>query len=244
MNLEGRTAVVTGSALRIGRQTCLELATRGANIVTNYRSSASAAAQLVADVQELGGSALAVQGDVSKSEDVARLSEEARAAFGKVDILVNNASIYPVTPLAELTEAQWDESIAVDLKGPFLCCMEFGRRMAAEGEGVIVNMSDWAVQRPYKNYLPYLVAKGGIITMTRAFAVELAPHVRVNAIAPGPIEPPGYLSAEEREESAVRTLVGRWGGPTEIARAIAFLIESDYVNGVVLPVDGGRTISD
>jgi len=100
------------------------------------------------------------------------------------------------------------------------------------------------VQRPYKNYLPYLVAKGGIITMTRAFAVELAPHVRVNAIAPGPIEPPGYLSAEEREESAVRTLVGRWGGPAEIARAIAFLIESDYVNGVVLPVDGGRTISD
>ena len=244
MNLDGRTAVVTGSALRIGRQTCLELARRGANIVTNYRTSATAAAQLVEEIRELGVGALAVQANVSNSADVARLGAEARAAFGQVEVLVNNASLYPVTPITELTEQQWDDSIAVDLKGAFLCCMEFGLPMAAAGGGAIVNMTDWAVDRPYKHYLPYLTAKGGIITMTKAFAVELAPHVRVNAIAPGPIEPPGYLSDEERGESAVHTLLGRWGGPPEIARAIAFLIEADYITGVILRVDGGRLIAE
>ena len=243
MNLQGRTVVVTGSALRIGRQTCLELAGRGANVVINYRTSADAANQLAEEIRALGVEALAVQGDVTKSTDVARLGAEARAAFGKVDILVNNASYYPVTPIAELTEAQWDESIAIDLKGPFLCCREFGLAMVENGEGAIINMTDWAVYRPYRNYLPYLTAKGGIITLTQALAVELAPAVRVNAIAPGPIQPPDYLSQEERLESMAGTLLGRWGGPLEIARATAFLAEADFITGVILRVDGGRLIA-
>lgn len=188
--------------------------------------------------------ALAVQADVSQAADVARLSREARAAFGRVNVVVNNASIYPKTPLASLTEQEWDESIAVNLKGPFLCCLEFGRRMAEDGDGVIVNLADWAAYRPYADYLPYLTAKGGIITMTKAFARELAPRVRVNAVAPGPIAPPLDLSPEEVEEARARTLVGNWGKPTDIARAVAFLIEgSDFITGVILPVDGGRLIT-
>jgi NAD(P)-dependent dehydrogenase (short-subunit alcohol dehydrogenase family) len=243
MELQRRTAVVTGSAVRIGRQICLELASRGANVVVNYRSSAAAAASLVEQLEGMSVKALAVQADVSVSEDVARLSDEARAAFGRVDILVNNASIYPRTPLATLTELEWDESIAVNLKGPFLCCLEFGRRMAENGGGVIVNLADWAAYRPYADYLPYLTAKGGIITMTKAFARELAPHVRVNAIAPGPIAPPPDLSAEEVEEARAGTLVGHWGSPRDIANAVAFLIEgSDFITGAILPVDGGRLI--
>jgi len=244
VNLEGRTALVTGSALRIGRQTCLELASRGANIVINYRSSADAANQLVGEIKELGVKAVAVQADVSKSADVSRLGAEARAAFGKVDILVNNASHYPVTPIHEITEEEWDRSIDIDLKGPFLCCMEFGLPMADGDGGAIINMTDWAVFRPYKDYLPYLAAKGGIVTLTKALAVELAPNVRVNAIAPGPIQPPDYLSQEERLDSAGGTLLGRWGGPLEIARAIAFLAEADFITGVILRVDGGRLIAD
>src|SRR5206468_12982914 len=125
-----------------------------------------------------------------------------------VDVLVNNASIYPRIPLSRLTEADWDESIAVNLKGPYLSCMEFGPRMVQQGAGVIINITDWAVYRTYKDYLPYLTAKGGIITMTKAFAVELAPQVRVNAIAPGPIQPPDYLESDEIEESKTGTLVG------------------------------------
>jgi pteridine reductase len=244
MKIEGRTAVVTGSAVRVGRQICLELAGRGANIVVNYRSSAGPAAELVAQISDMGVGALAVQGDIANASEVSALSEEARSAFGRVDILVNNASIFPRTPLATLTEAEWDASIAVNLKAPFLCCLEFGRRMRADGEGAIVNLADWAVFRPYVDYLPYLTAKGGIVTMTKAFARELAPSVRVNAIAPGPIFPPLDLSAEEVEEARAATLVGHWGSPNDIASAVAFLIEgSDFITGAILPVDGGRLIA-
>ncbi|MBI4213224.1 MAG: SDR family oxidoreductase [Chloroflexi bacterium] len=244
MDLQGRTAVVTGSAIRVGRQICLGLASRGARIVINYRSSAGAAAELVEEIRRMGTDAIAIQGDVSRSEDVARIASGAEQAFGKVQVLVNNASIYPRTPLAQLTAAQWDESIAVNLKGPFLCCLEFGRRMAEGDGGAIVNISDWAVFHPYPDYLPYLTAKGGIIAMSRAFARELAPNVRVNCIAPGPIQPPDSLSEYEQHEAAAGTLVGRWGSPQDIASAVAFLIEgSDFITGVVLPVDGGRMIA-
>ena len=244
MEIRGRTAVVTGSAVRVGRQICLKLAERGANIVVNYRSSASQAAELVEKITAMGVGALAVQADVSRGEDVAKLHREAQAAFGHVDILVNNASIFPRTPIDELTERHWDESIAVNLKGPFLCCLEFGRKMAQNDGGVIVNLADWAAFRPYRHYLPYLTAKGGIVTMTKAFAVELAPSVRVNAIAPGPIAPPPDLSAEEVEEARSGTLLGRWGSADDIAAAVAFLIEgSDFITGAILPVDGGRLIA-
>src|SRR5581483_11255230 len=244
MELRGRTAVVTGSAVRIGREICLQLAQRGANVVVNYRSSATSAADLVERLTELGVRALAIQGDVSRSQDIRRISEETRAAFGSVDVLVNNASIYPKTPIATLTEEQWDESIAVNLKGPFLCCLEFGRRMAEGDGGAIVNLADWAAYRPYESYLPYLTAKGGIVTMTKAFARELAPKVRVNAIAPGPIAPPLDLSADEVEEARAGTLLGRWGSPRDIAAATLFLIEgSDFITGAILPVDGGRLVA-
>lgn len=244
MKLEGRTALVTGGAVRVGSQICLELARRGANVVVNYRSSAGPAAQLVHELGSLGTGALAVQADVSRAADVALLSREARAAFGQVDVLVNNASIYPRTPLNTLTEQEWDDSIAVNLKGPFLCSLEFGRRMADVGAGAIVNVTDWAAYRPYVDYLPYLTAKGGIITMTKAFARELAPKVRVNAIAPGPISPPPDLPAEEIEEARVGTLLGHWGSPEDIAAAVAFLVEgSDFITGAILSVDGGCLIA-
>ncbi len=244
MELRGKTAVITGSAIRIGRQTCLELASRGANIVINYRSSAGAASKLVDEITDMGVGALAVQGDVSRSEDVARIHREARAAFGPVQVLVNNASTYPRVPIEELTEQDWDDAIAVNLKGPFLCSLEFGRQMVRDGGGVIVNLSDWAAMHPYPEYLPYLTAKGGIITMTKAFARELAPTVRVNAVAPGPIFPPLDLDEEEIEEARQGTLLKRWGSPSDVARAIAFLIEgSDFITGAILPVDGGRLIA-
>jgi pteridine reductase len=244
VELRGKTAVVTGSAIRIGRQICLELAGRGANVVINYRSSAGAAVKLVEEINRMGVGALAVQGDVSRSEDVAHINQEARAAFGPVQVLVNNASIFPKTPLAELTEHDWDESIAVNLKAPFLCSLEFGRQMIQEDGGVIVNLADWAAMRPYPDYLPYLTAKGGIMTMTKAFARELAPKVRVNAVAPGPIFPPLDLTEEEIEEARAGTLLQRWGSATDIASAVAFLIEgSDFITGAILPVDGGRLIA-
>jgi len=244
VELKGRSAVVTGGAVRVGRAIALELGRRGANVVVNYLSSARPAAQLVSELADLGVRGLAVQADVSVAADVRRLCEEATRELGPVHILINNASIFPRTPLATLTEEAWDQSMAVNLKAPFLCSLEFGRRMTEERQGTIVNIADWAVSRPYVDYLPYLVAKGGIVTMTKAFARELAPYVRVNAIAPGPIAPPPDLPQEEIDESRQGTLVNRWGAPSDIAAAVAFLIEgSDFITGAILPVDGGRTIA-
>jgi pteridine reductase len=244
VELKGKNAVVTGSAVRIGRRICLELAERGANVVINYRSSAGAASKLVDEITDLGVRALAVQGDVSNAADVARIHREARETLGPVQVLVNNASIFPKTPIMELTEQDWDESIAVNLKAPFLCSLEFGRAMFREDGGVIINLADWAAMRPYEGYLPYLTAKGGIVTMTKAFAKELAPKVRCNAVAPGPIFPPLDLTEDEIEEARVGTLLQRWGDASDIARAVAFLIEgSDFITGAILPVDGGRLVA-
>jgi pteridine reductase len=235
---------VTGGAVRVGRQIALELGRRGANVVVNYLSSAWPAAQLVNELSDLGVGGLAVQADVSLSADVRHLCEEAEQAFGPVQVLVNNASIFPRTPLATLTEEEWDRAMAINLKAPFLCSLEFGRRMAEQQQGVIVNIADWAAIRPYVDYLPYLTAKGAITTMTKAFAVELAPYVRVNAVAPGPIAPPMDMPQEEIDESRRGTLVNHWGSPADIAAAVAFLIEgSDFITGAILPVDGGRTIA-
>lgn len=244
MELAGKTALVTGSAVRIGRQICLELARRGANVVVNYRTSAGEAFRLVEEINRLGVGALALQADVSRQEEVARINQEARAALGPVQVLVNNASVFLKTPLDQLTERDWDESIAVNLKAPFLCSLEFGRTMVKEDGGVIINIADWAALRPYRDYLPYLTAKGGIITMTKAFACELAPKVRVNAVAPGPVAPPPTLTQEELEESRAGTLLQRWGTEADVARAVVFLIEgSDFITGAILPVDGGRLIA-
>jgi pteridine reductase len=243
VELRGKTAVVTGSAVRIGRQICLELAGRGANVVINYRSSAGPAAKLVEEITNLGVRALAIQGDVSRSADVKRMNAEARATIGPVQILVNNASTFPKTPIAQLTEQDWDDSIGVNLKGPFLCALEFGRQMYDEDGGVIINLADWAAMRPYPEYLPYLTAKGGIVTMTKALAVELAPKVRANAIAPGPIFPPLDLTDAEIEEARAGTLLQRWGSAQDIAKAVAFLVESDFITGAILPVDGGRLVA-
>jgi pteridine reductase len=244
VELAGRTALVTGGALRVGRQISLELARRGANVVVNYRASTGEAFALVKELADLGVGGLAVQADVSLAADVARLSAEARAEFGSIDVLVNNASIYPRTPLATLSEAEWDQTMNVNLKGPFLCCKEFGLRMKEQGQGVIVNLADWASEHPYPDYLPYLTSKGAVVTLTRVFARELAPQVRVNAVAPGPISPPLDMPQEEIDEARGGTLLGRWGSPQDIASTVAYLINgSDFITGAVITVDGGRSIA-
>lgn len=244
MDVAGRCAVVTGGGVRVGREICLALARRGASVVVNYNTSAEAAKLVCREIQEMGASAIAVQANVSRSMDVVALGRAAKSAFGDVAVLVNNAAIYPRTPLVSLTESDWDSCIDTNLKGPFLCCLEFGRAMVEAGGGAIVNIADWAAYRPYADYLPYLTAKGGVITLTKAFARELAPKVRVNAVAPGPVAPPADLSADEVEASRSGTLLGRWGSPADIASAVLFLVEgSDFVTGAVLPVDGGRLIA-
>jgi len=244
MDLQGATVVVTGGAIRVGRHVAGRLAERGANIVVNYRTSAREAEGAVAEFRGQGVGSLAVQADVSTHAGVQAILDAATGEFGSVEVLINNASIYAPTPFDELDEADFDRNIAVNLKGPYLGCWLFGRHMQAQGRGKIVNVADWAVERPYVNYAPYFVAKGGVVALTRVMAKELAPAVQVNAVAPGPILMPADFDQETIRAVERATPLGRIGDPEDIAQTILYLVEgTDFVTGAVIPVDGGRTVS-
>ena len=229
MDLQGKVALVTGGAIRVGKAISLELAHAGADIVVNYNSSAGPAEETVAEIQELGRRAIAQQADVSQGDQVQRLIDRAVSELGRLDVLVNSASVWRRTPWAELDEAEWDRQIAVDLKGPFLCARAAAPHLAAHGDGAIVNIVDLSAFTPFPNFLPHSVAKAGLLNMTYSLAMELAPAVRVNAIAPGPVLPPPEYTEQQLAVSAKRTLLKRWGTPADVARAVRYLVEAEYV---------------
>jgi NAD(P)-dependent dehydrogenase (short-subunit alcohol dehydrogenase family) len=246
MNLENRVVIITGGK-RIGRIVAQQLASRGADLVLSYRGSKTEAEETVRDVQSRGRRAIATVADVSKSADCAALASTARDAFGRIDGLVNMASVYGATPFDELTEAGWDRDLNVNLKSAFLCAKAAIPVMRATGGGRIVNFADWLARsgRPnYRGFVSYYVAKAGIIALTESMALELAAEqILVNAIAPGPIVAPPDLDPEEVAAVAKATPVGRWGGEIEIAKAVLTLIETDFITGETIRVDGGRHVA-
>jgi len=243
MDLNNRVVIITGGK-RIGRVVAQQLAERGSDLVLSYRGSKSEADDTVADVQARRRRAIAVAADVSKAADCAALVAAADTAFGRVDALVNMASVYGSKPLDELTEADFDRDLAINLKSAFLCSQSAIPVMKRSGGGRIVNFADWLARsgRPaYHGFTSYYVAKAGIIALTEALALELASHqILVNAIAPGPILAPPDMDPAEVAAVAKATPVGRWGGEIEIAKAVLALIETDFITGETLRVDGGR----
>lgn len=246
MNLDNRVVIITGGK-RIGRIVAQELAARGADLVVSYRGSKSEAEDTVRDVQARGRRAIATVADVSKAADCAALIASARDAFGRIDALVNMASVYGSTPFDDLTEAYWDRDLNINLKSAFLCAKAAIPVMRATGGGRIVNFADWLARsgRPtYKGFTSYYVAKAGIIALTESLALELAAdQILVNAIAPGPILAPPDMDPEEVAAVARATPVGRWGGELEIAKAVLALIETDFITGETIRVDGGRHVA-
>jgi len=242
--LDGRWALVTGAAKRVGRVIALELGGRGMNVAVHDHTSAEAAAATVRELEALGVSACALGADLSRAAEVERLAAEAEARSGGLAVLVNSASNYLRAPFERLTEAVWDASLDTNLKAPFLLAWHLGRAMQKRGSGHIVNLADWAGERPYRDYLPYCVSKAGIICLTKALAKELAPEVQVNAVAPGPVMPPEGMSAAEREAIARATPLRRLGTPEDVARCVRFLVEeASFSTGATFYVDGGRLIA-
>jgi NAD(P)-dependent dehydrogenase (short-subunit alcohol dehydrogenase family) len=236
-------AVITGGK-RIGRVVARELAARGMDLVLSYRGSRSEAEQTVADVQAAGRRGTIVAADVGRPEDCAAIVEHAVRSFGRLDVLVNMASIYRSMPLEAVTAEHWSTDLDVNLRSAFLCAQAALPHMRKAGGGRIVNFADWLPRsgRPrYTGFTPYYVAKAGVIALTEALALETArDHILVNAIAPGPIVPPPDMAEAEVEEVAKATPLGRWGGEIEIARAVVFLCETEFVTGETIRVDGGR----
>lgn len=241
MNIRGKKALVTGGAVRIGREIALSLANKGAHILLHYGKSKSEAEKTAADIRALGVNCDLFSADLSKSKDVLILVDQIKSKTGAIDILVNSASLFYKTPIDKVKESDFDALMDVNLKAPFLLSLEFGKQMAQSG-GKIINIVDWSGFRPYKNYGPYCASKGGLITLTKSLARDLAPKVYVNAIAPGPVMPPVDMSDAEKEAVAQQTILRRWGSAQDIANAAVFLLENDFINGTVLVVDGGRSL--
>ena len=245
MTLTNKTALITGGK-RIGAVVAAELARRGMDVALSYQRSKDEAEATAQTVRDAGRRAVVLQANLSRGEDCATLVNGAAAALGRLDVLINMASVYRSHALADIDEARWDESLNVDLKAAYLCARAAIPHMRAAGGGRIVNFSDWvaASGRPrYPGYLPYYVAKRAIIGLTEALALELAAdQILVNAIAPGPILAPPDTSDEELKSVESATPLGRWGGEGEIATAVVFLLESGFVTGETIRVDGGRHV--
>jgi len=244
MELENKVALVTGAARRVGRAIAARLAERGATIAVHYNSSQHEAQSLVTEIERDGGRARAFGANLASVAGIERAIGEILDAFGRIDVLVNSASVFYRKPIDDVTEQDWDLNLNVNLKAPFFLSRSAGAAMRKQGAGKNINIGDWAGIRPYNNYLPYTVSKSGLIGLTRALAKALAPEVQVNCIALGPVLPPEDYSDEENARLIAGTLTKRLGSPEDVAKAVLFFCEgTDFATGATLLLDGGRLLN-
>jgi NAD(P)-dependent dehydrogenase (short-subunit alcohol dehydrogenase family) len=245
VDLTNKVALITGGR-RIGAVVATELARRGAHVAIVYRASRVEAESTAEALRALGGRALVLQADLQQPPACERIVSETVSMLGSVDVLVNMASLYRPKAIDDLTLEDWDTQMAVDLRAAWLCSHAAVPHMRRARGGRIINFSDWVARsgRPrYPGYLPYYVAKAAVIALTEALALELAgDQILVNAIAPGPIVAPDGTSNAESEAVERATPLGRWGGEMEIAKTVLALVESDFITGETIRVDGGRHV--
>jgi len=246
MTLEGRVVLLTG-ARRIGASIALAVAKRGADVALAYRSSAREAEAIAAEVQRIGRRVITIQADVSAADSCGTMVAEVSRELGRLDVLVNMASVYREVAFDALTPAEWQRQLSVDLYGTFFASRAAVPLMRQTGGGRIINFTDWvaASARPrYRGFTAYYVAKAGVKALTEILALELASEgILVNAVAPGPILAPDGTSEEEHAAVVRSTPLGRWGGPDEIVKAVLACIDSDFMTGETIRIDGGRHLS-
>jgi len=256
LSLRDQVVVVTGGAVRVGRAIALACAEAGASVAITYRQSEAEAQDTVAALRQTGSTAgsgatsegarfAAFQADVSQAADVARLQQEVCSTFGRATALVNNAAIFRRTPFDNMTEADFDDHINANLKGPYLLSKQFGDVFVAQGGGAIVNIADIHGLRPLQNYIPYCISKAGVIMLTEALAKALAPEVRVNCVCPGTVLLPSEQQGENDDAAALTRKIpfNRLGSPQEVAAAVVFLLGGPpFITGAVLPVDGAQRL--
>jgi len=238
--LAGQVALVTGSAKRLGRAIALHLAAEGADVIVHYHHSRDDAEEVVAEIRNLFRRSASLAADLAKKSEIDQLFAQAQKQFGRLDILVNNASNFLHTDFQATTEESWDASLDVNLKAPFFCSQAAAPMLKAN-RGCIINLSDIGGLLGWPGYIPHCVSKAGILMLTRALAKELAPDVRVNAIAPGTISMPGDPPDWE-PEYIKRAPLRRTGSTADVTAAVSFLVNSPFITGQVLVLDGGRTL--
>jgi 3-oxoacyl-[acyl-carrier protein] reductase/pteridine reductase len=240
LNIKGKTALVTGGAIRVGRAITLGLAQAGANVVINYHRDAEKAAETAKEARAFGVSVLTVQANITEWEQVKRMYAEIHSVLGPIDILVNNSSVFKQTPIPTDSIIGWHEVTGVLINGAFYVSNLAAVDMLEKKEGVIINILDLTAWEAWPMYAAHVVGKSALLALTRQLAIDLAPYVRANAIAPGPILPPLDYTPDRVKRTAAKTLLDRWGAPEDISKTVNFLIESDYINADVITVDGGE----
>lgn len=240
MNIQSKTALVTGGAHRVGKAIALELAGAGANLVINYNSSADAAAETVQEAEALGVRAIAVQCDIADLSAVQSMVRHIEAEFAGLDILINSADYFGKHPFPTEDHTTWHRVTDITINGSFYVSNECAPLLLAGEGGAVVNIVDLSVWQPWSGFTAHAVAKAGLMALTQQMALELAPQVRVNAVAPGPVLAPPDYNEKQLKAVADRTLLKRWGRAEDVAHAVRFLVEADYITGDVIFVDGGE----
>lgn len=241
-SLDGKVGLVTGAARRVGRAIALRLAREGMAVAIHYHRSRDEAESLLREIVDAGGVARAFAADLAAPGGPAELARSVLSSFGRVHLLVNSASIWLRTPVLALDPEEFDRTVAVNLRSPFLLAALLGRSMKENGEGLIVNVLDWSIDRPYPDYIPYGITKAGLAAATRGLARALAPEVRVNAVAPGAVLLPEGTDAEEAEAARRATALRRIGDPADVAEAVVYFLRAPFTTGATLVVDGGRSL--
>jgi len=240
MDIAGKAAIVTGAAHRLGRVIALALAEAGAHVVVHFHAASAAAASTIAEIESLGLRAMPVQADLRQPDAPNRILAAAEAAFGGVDILVNSAATMEAADVLTLGRDAWQQVLDLNLTAPFFLAQRVAPSMRARGGGAIVNIADLAGLQPWARYPAHSVSKAGLIMATRVLAKALAPDIRVNAIAPGPVLKPDDWDEARWQGVGARTLLKRTGSGYDVARAVLYLLQADYVTAETLIVDGGR----
>lgn len=245
MRLQGKVALVTGAARRVGRSIAVRLAQRGAKIAVHYRRSRAEALRLADDIRgSFGRDAEVFKADLSDVRQARRLSDAVLRRFGALHVLVNSASVYERNAFGRTEREDWDRHLDTNLRAPFFLSQALGPWMKKAGEGKIINIVDWAAHRPRPDYIPYCVSKAGLLCLNSALAKVLAPEVQVNAILPGSVLLSENSTPRLRRALEEAALLKRLGTPEDVAQAALFLIEgSDFITGAALAVDGGRLIA-
>jgi len=241
MEIEGRVALVTGGARRVGRALALGLARAGADVIVHHHRSAGDARTIVREITSLGRRAVAVTADLATHAEIQRVAAEARAAFGRLDILVHNAARFERAPFDAITETDWDRVIGVNLKAPFFLTQALLPLLRREG-GVIVHIADLSALQAWPSYAHHAVSKAGLLHLTAVLARALGPAIRVNCIVPGTVLPPEDHDGLDEAGGPVRKVVAREGSPGDVVAALLYLVRSDFVTGQTVTVDGGRSL--
>jgi len=239
--LAGRVALVTGAGRRVGRAIALELGRCGMRVVVHFNGARDGADETVRLIRDAGGEASSTQADLSRTDAPDALIDTVLASHGQLDALVNSAAIMLRTPIGEVTTEEWEAMFALNVRAPFFLSQRAATALA-EANGAIVNIADLAAFESWPAYVPHGMTKAAIVQMTRSLARALAPRVRVNAIAPGAVLLPDGWTPDEAEHLRATTPLARLGSPDDVARAVVYLLEADYVTGEVIRVDGGRHI--